>query len=375
MVEFERRLRKLRQRMAERDLDAMLVTTPENICYLTGFESPGHYYFNALIVPMDSEPFMTPRMLEDSGVDALTWIEITRPYHDFQNPIEVLYQTLQEFNLHDKRIGFEKQCWFFTATQQENLFALAKSAEFVDCSLIVEAGRVIKSDYEIELMRKAARATEAGMQAGIDAVQAGVTEHDIAADMHYAMIKAGSEWPSIAPFVASGYRGAIGHATWTQRVIEKGDIIMLELGGCLKRYHTAMMRTGFIGEPGEEVRTAEQTVLEAFDAMREAIKPGVAAGDVDAASRKIIAKRLKGVSQASRSAYSIGIALPPDWGEGYILSMQPHEARELRPNMTFHMLPWVQVPGKGGVSISDTIRVTETGCELLTNFKRAIFVR
>ena len=61
MVEFERRLRELRQRMQQFDLDALLVTTPENICYLSGYESPGHYYFNALIIPSESEPFAVPR--------------------------------------------------------------------------------------------------------------------------------------------------------------------------------------------------------------------------------------------------------------------------------------------------------------------------
>jgi Xaa-Pro dipeptidase len=375
MVEYERRLRELRQRMEARQIDAMLVTTPENICYLTGFESPGHYYFNGLVIPLEGEPFIVPRQLEDSGVQALTWLEISRPYQDFDDPMEVLHRALQEFDLHDRRIGYEKQCWFFTAAQQETFFALARSARFVDCSMIVEAGRVIKSDYEIELMRQAARAAEAGMRAGIEAVQAGVTENDIAAEIHYAMIKAGSEWPAIAPFVASGYRGAIGHATWAGRRIEPNDIVMLEVGGCLKRYHTALMRTGFVGEPSPEVRAAEQTVLEAFQAMMDFIRPGVPAGAADAVGREIIARSNSGGTQFSRSAYSIGISLPPDWGEGYILSMQPREERPLEANMTFHLLPWVQVAGKGGISISETIRVTPDGCERLTDFERGIFVR
>lgn len=375
MVEFERRLNDLRQRMRERGLDALMTTTPENICYLTGFESPGHYYFNALIVPLEGEPVAVPRRLEDSGVEALTWLAISRPYEDFEDPIEKLHRTLQEFDLADKRIGFEKQCWFFTAAQQEKLFAACHGATFIDCSGIVEAGRLIKSDDEIELIRRAARTTEAGMQAGIEAVCEGATENDVAAEIHYAMIKAGSEWPSIAPFVASGYRGAIGHATWMGRTIERGDIVMLEIGGCIRRYHAAMMRTGFVGEPSRTIRVAEKVVKEAFQAMFEAIKPGVAAGAVDAAGRSIIAQSLFGRNQASRSAYSIGIGLPPDWGEGQILSMQPNEERLLRPNMTFHMLPWVQAPGEGGISISETIRVTETGAELLTNFTRELFVK
>jgi Xaa-Pro dipeptidase len=231
MAEYERRLTALRQRMDERGLEVVLTTTPENICYLTGFESPGHYYFNALIVPLEGEPVAVPRRLEDSGYEALTWVKLRRPYNDTQDPMEVVRKALEEFGLHYRRIGYEKNCWFFTAAQQDRLFAACSQATFVDCSGIVEAGRLIKSTEEIELMRKAARTAEAGMQAGIEAVAAGVTEHDIAAEIHYAMIKAGSEWPSIQPFIASGERGAIGHATWTDRVVQPQDSVFLEVGG------------------------------------------------------------------------------------------------------------------------------------------------
>lgn len=373
--EYERRLQELRDRMAVEGIEVMLTTTPENICYLTGFESPGHYYFQALIVPLEGEPIMVPRHLEDSGVQALTWIEISQPYGDHDDPIEKLREVMEKFQLQSKRIGYEKQCWFFTATQQEQLFNDCPKAVFVDCSGMIEKGRLIKSEYEIELMRKAAKTTEAGMRAGVEAVEAGATENDVAAEIMHAMIKAGSEWPSIVPFVASGERGAIGHATWAGRTIQPNEFVMLEVGGCLKRYHTALMRTVSVGDPGPELREAEKLVREAMDATLEAIRPGKTAHEIDAISRKIIGESNFGGTQASRTAYSIGIGLPPDWGEGQILSMQPNEHRELQPNMTFHLLPWVQVPGKAGISFSETIRITRDGVEVLTNFDRKLFVK
>ncbi|MEJ2353130.1 MAG: Xaa-Pro peptidase family protein [Anaerolineales bacterium] len=375
MSEFNRRLDELRHRMGQRRVDALVTTTPENICYLTGFESPGHYYFQALIVPLEGEPVMVPRRLEDSGVQALTWVEQRRPYEDFEDPMDRLKATLEEFGLHTKTIGYEKNCWFFTATQQEKLFNLLPSTRFVDCSGLVEQGRLIKSEYEIEVMKKAARTAEAGMRAGIEAVRPGVTENDIAAEIHYAMIKAGGEWPAIAPFVASGGRGAIGHATWAGREIQPVDTVMLEVGGCLKRYHAALMRSVFIGDIGQDLLEGERVVREAMQATMQAIKPGASAHEVDAVSRQIIGSSIFGGTQASRSAYSIGIGLPPDWGEGQILSIQPNETRQLQRNMTFHLIPWVQVPGKGGISFSETIRVTGDGCETITNFERKLFVK
>jgi len=375
MVEYERRLTELRRRMEERRLDVMITTTPENICYLSGFDSPGHYYFNALIVPLQGDPIAVPRRLEVGGYQALTWVKLIRPYEDTEDPMRRVCDTLKEFNLHYKRIGFEKDCWFFTAAQQDRLFAYCSQATFVDCTGLVEAGRLIKSSHEIELMRKAARAAEAGVQAGIDAVKAGVTEHDIAAEIHYAMIKSGSEWPSIQPFIASGERGAIGHATWTDRVIQPEDSVFLEIGGCLKRYHAAMMRTVFVGQPDQSLWDGEKVVQEAMQASIDFIKPGVTAGQVDAVGRQIIANSSFAGEQASRAGYSIGIGLPPDWGEGHILSLQPGVAQVLESNMTFHLIPWVQIPGKAGIGFSETVRVTETGCEPLTSFERKLFVK
>lgn len=375
MVEYERRLKELRQRMAERGLEVVITTTPENICYLSGFESPGHYYFNALVVPLEGEPVAVPRRLEDSGYQALTWVELSHPYEDTEDPMSRLCATLKAFNLHYKRIGYEKNCWFFTAAQQDRLFANCSQATFVDCSGIVEEGRLIKSNYEIELMRQTAKTTQAGIRAGIEAVAAGVSEHDIAAEIHYAMIKAGSEWPSIQPFVASGKRGAIGHATWTDRIVQPEDSVFIEVGGCLKRYHTAMMRTVFVGQPDKSLWDGEKVVQEAMNACIEFIKPGVTAGQVDAVGRQIIAGSSFGGTQVSRTGYSIGIGLPPDWGEGHILSLQPGESRVLQPNMTFHLIPWVQLSGRGGIGFSETVRVTENGCEPLTNFERKLFVK
>ena len=375
MSEYERRLALVRAGMQRRELDALLVTTPENITYLTGFESPGHYWFQALVVPAQGETFTVSRLLETSGIEAYSWIEHNLAYNDDDDQMAVLAARLTEFGLASSTVGFEKECWFFTAAQQEQLFANLKDARFVDASGSVEACRLIKSELEVDMIRQAARTTEAGMRAGIAAVVEGATENDVAAAISYAMIKAGSEWPSIVPFVASGERGAIGHATWRERTLQRGDSVFLEVAGCRRRYHAPMMRTCVVGPPAPELEAAFQVGIDAFQACVEAIRPGAVAADVDAAARAVVANSGFGGTQASRVAYSVGIAVPPDWGEGNILSIKPGEERTLQTNMTFHLLPWVQIPGKGGVGCTETIRVTETGCELLTDLPRELFVR
>jgi len=375
MGEYERRLAALRAQMEWRGLDAVIVTTPENLFYLTGYQTPGYYYFQALVVPLAGEAFMVTRLLEDSNVTTRTWIEESRPYADTESPIGALRHSLEEFGIAGKRVGYEKNCYFFRATEQEQLFVAAPETSFLDCSGLIEELRLIKSAEEVAVMVGAAAATEAGMRAGIDAVAAGVSEHDVAADIHHAMIKAGSEYPAIAPFVASGWRCAVGHATWEGRTIEAGDCVFLEVGGCVHRYHAAMMRTVFLGQPSPEVEEAERLICEAMSACLDAIRPGVTAGDVDFVARSILERYSHGGTQATRSGYSIGIAFAPDWGEGHILSIQPSESRPLEANMVFHLIPWLQVPEQAGIGLSETVRVTSAGSESLFSLDRKVFVK
>src|SRR5690554_6290939 len=96
MVEYERRLGDLRRRMAERLLDAVIITDPENLMYLTDYQTTGYSFFQALVVPLEGKPFMITRTLEESNVHARTWVEITRPYPDTGDAIQMLVSALKE---------------------------------------------------------------------------------------------------------------------------------------------------------------------------------------------------------------------------------------------------------------------------------------
>ncbi|MCR9077220.1 MAG: aminopeptidase P family N-terminal domain-containing protein, partial [bacterium] len=159
MDEYERRLQALRGRMERQNLDVVIITDPENLFYLTEYQTTGYSYFQALIVPLADEPFMVTRLLEETNVHARTWVELTRPYTDTGDAIETLWHALNEFELHqNKRIGYERNSYFFPAYQQDRMTATWYEADFVDCFGIVEEGRAIKSPEELAVMRKAAEA-------------------------------------------------------------------------------------------------------------------------------------------------------------------------------------------------------------------------
>jgi Xaa-Pro dipeptidase len=366
--EYERRIAELRMRIAQRRLDAVVITDPENIMYLTDYQTTGYSFFQALVVPLEDEPFMITRALEESNVFARTWVEQSRPYPDTGDAIQMLLDALREFRLDDKRIGYERNSYFFPAYQQDFVHTRLTKGKLLDCFGIVEQGRVRKSQVEIELMRKAARATEAGMKAGLEACEPGVTENDIGAAISSAMFKAGGEPPSVMPYVTSGPRTMIGHATWEGRQVQAGEHVFLEVGGCYRRYHTAMMRTAILGELSPSMFKAQEIMKVALDAVHEYFQPGMTVSDADNLIRNIITRNDIGAKLITRSGYSIGIAFPPSWDEGYIMSLKQGESSILEEGMTFHIIPWMWgVDGDKTCGISDTILITKDGCESFFN--------
>lgn len=362
--EYQRRVSELRARMRERLLDAVIISDPENIMYLTDYQTTGYSWFQALVVPLEGEPVMSTREMEESNVIARTWLENTRPYSDTGDAMQMLHQILRDLGVEDGAVGYERNSYFFPAYFQDRIRGLFRKGRLQDCFGIVEEGRSRKSRFEIDVMRKAAWATEAGMKAGIEAVQEGVSENDIAGEICRAMFRAGGEYPAVLPYVTTGPRSMIGHATWEGRQIEPGEHAFLEVGGCYRRYHTAMMRTVILGEISPSMRRAEQLMMNALDAVHELVRPGVTVSELDNLVRSMLLHNEIGADLITRAGYSIGIAFPPSWDEGYIISIKQGDAAVLKEGMTFHIIPWLWgVDGDKTCGISDTIVVTDSGCE------------
>ena len=156
----------------------------------------------------------------------------------------------------------------------------------------------------------------------------------------------------------------IGHATWEGRTIKPGEHVFLEVGGCFRRYHTAMMRTVVLGELSESMYKAQELMKQALHSLHRYVQPGMTVSDVDNLIRNIISQNDVGARLITRSGYSIGIAFPPSWDEGYIVSLKQGESAVLKEGMTFHVIPWMWgVDGDKTCGISDTIYITKDGCK------------
>jgi len=374
--EYQARLERIRQQIRTRDLAGMLVHTPENILYLSGYQTPGYYAYQALLVPADpaTAPVILVRKLEESNVKGLSWIDSMRAYTDVEDPIAMTAELVKESRVAGKRLGVEKGSWFLTAGNLERLHTALPDTTLVDATGLAEQGRLIKSPAEIAYIRTAARAAEAALRAGLEATASGKAENEVAAEIYRAAILAGCEYTSLPQFIASGYRATLAHATWSARKIERGDIVYYEVCGTVQRYTAALFRCATIGPPSELVQRMSDTTIAALNRVIETMKPGVTCGAVATAWADEVVKG--GFPRPfKRAGYSIGISFPPDWGEGHILSFKFDERTPLRPGMVFHTPSSIREYGVAFIGNSETLLVTESGCEPLTNFARQHFVR
>ena len=374
--EFQTRLERIQAELAKRELNGMLIHTPENIFYLTGYQSPGYYMYQCLVVPASGRPVLVLRRGELSNVQAYSWLpmEGVRTYDDTNDPVALTAETVAEMGIGKGNIGLETGSWFLPVRHYHKLERLLGEHRLVDAQGTVESLRVVKSPAEIAYIREACEVADKSMKAGLDAVRAGVNEDEAAAAMFSAMILAGGEYLGMEPFISSGYRSGNMHSAWGHKVIGGGETLLLEVAGARNRYHGALMRAAYTGTPTDEIKRATEVCIASLNAALAAIKPGVTAGEVDEACRGTIERAGMYEQFRKRTGYSIGIAFAPDWGEGHIMSLQRDDERVLLPGMVFHIPPALRVPNRYGVGFSETILVTETGCEVLTTLPRELTI-
>jgi len=356
-AEYDRRLVALRGRMEERGLDLAIISGPENIFYLSGQQTPGYYTFQALCIPAEGAPFLVLRGLEAMNARLNTFIDDITGYADDVYPASALAKVLTERGWHGKRVGVDRNAWFLTVNLYERL--VADFGPLVDATGLVEQLRRVKSPLEIEQMEKAGRANDAGMSAGLAVTVAGASENDIAAAVMGAAIKAGSEYVGMEPFVTSGPRSGVPHTTWRRRVIQPGDLAVLETTACYNRYHASLFRTVAIGNVPGDALDMYKVCAEGLDTVIEKLRPGNSCADAHNAVQAVIDRAGYTAGYRKRTGYSMGISFAPDWGEGNILSLFRDVDVPLEPGMIFHVPITLRSYNRFTVAVSETVLVTD----------------
>ncbi len=384
VAEFQARIKNTKERMHDQGIEVLLVTDPANMNYLSGYDGWSFYVHQLLILHLeDPEPIWVGRGQDANGAKVTTWLNRDNiiPYTDdyvqstTKHPMDFVADIIKARGWDKKSIGMEMDAYYFTGQCYKRLEAGLPDARLKDATCLVSWVRIIKSAQEIEYIRKASQIVDKAMEKAVDSIQVGVRECDVAANIWHALTTGtaefGGDYPAIVPLIPAGEKTTTPHLSWGDGKYKQGDQVNIEIAGCYKRYHSPLSRTVILGTPSARLQSLADTVIEGINDALAAVRPGVTCEEVEKAWRTTIAK--SGFIKDSRIGYSMGLNYPPDWGE-HTASLRPGDLTVLQPNMTFHMIPGIWLEDIG-FEISQTLRVTENGCEVFAKFPRKLFVK
>ncbi|SFS97785.1 M24 family metallopeptidase [Marininema halotolerans] len=384
IMEYAERIQKTKKKMMEQGMEVLLLTDPANMNYLSGYDGWSFYVPQLVVIILEEEqPLWIGRKQDANGAKLTVWFQLDRIlaypeeliHANLDHPMDYVAYILQEIGHGSRRIGVEMDAYYFTARSFISLQRGLPNARFIDASLLVNRVRMIKSNQEIEYMKQAGRIAERAMRIAMDTIAVGVRECDVAAAISHAQISGlaeyGGDYPAIVPLLPAGEKSCTPHLTWTDRRYRVDEVIIVELAGCYRHYHTPLARTAVIGMPDPKVRELAEVVSEGLQAVLDTIVPGVTCAEMSQAWSRVI-KRW-GYEKDSRLGYSVGLNYPPDWGE-HTASIRAGDQTVLQPNMTFHLIPGMWLDDYG-VEFSETFRVTEKGYELFSTSPRELIQR
>jgi Xaa-Pro dipeptidase len=366
-TELQQRLSTVRKEMKRQGFDALVVSVPENIYYLTGLDHWGFFACHVLVVPAEAEMALACRAMERITVENQVSNAEFHGHADTEELSELVLDILVDRGLASARLGIEKRSLFMTPRIYERLLDGSANAQWADCSGLIDELRLVKSPLEQEYTRRAAAAADAGTQAAVEAIRDGVSDYEVAAACHHAMIRAGSEYPGFGPFIRPTSRLGEEHTTWRGDRFDSGDAVFLEIGGAYRKYQAPMGRLVYVGDAPAGADESAELAIAGMRAICEALKPGARAGEVYQAWKDVADGAGLVDYHRHHCGYLVGIGFPPSWtGGSMVTSLQPGSDRELRAGMAFHAHSWFTNTGKADYFISNTLLLTESGVENLT---------
>lgn len=387
--EYAERTAKVRALMGEdaNDLDALLITSPENIYYLIGLNHQGYFAFTMLVLPRDGDPSLLTRRMESYTISQQAPDIDHIGYGDDEDAGAAAVAALRSLGVSAGRVGVDRSSMFLPSGIWEELQQGLPEIEWVDTARssstaprfragLVDEVRLVKSPAEIEYIKRAAAISDRAVSAGIDAAGVGVNEKEIAAAVYSEMILGGGEYPGFVPLIRSSETLMEEHSTWRDRYLAPGDRLFMELSGASARYHAPLTRMGYIGRVEAGAERALDLARVAFDSVLGVLRPGVTTGSVYDAWQEVVDEGLgHGRLVRHHCGYSVGIGFPPSWvGSSTVLGIRRQGRVEVKAGMVFHVLSWITDSEIGDHFISDTVVVGESGNEVVTTTPHSLLL-
>lgn len=356
--EYRERLKKVRERIAEVGLEAIILTRPQNIYYVSGYRAAIMGWISPilpLIIPSEGELCLITRLLE-AEVSKEQLAKDIRNYMDHEDPFQILAELMEGRGIASGTIGIEEN---FLSVQQLNRVKKALAhATFKDMSGLVDSIRITLSEREIECFKRAAEITNIGLKAGLRMIGPGLYPYEAVGEIHNAMYKGGQTDVEVSRvWLWSGPQGGLMHDSTLTRRIERNDLATIEVWGNWNQYMVGAQATLFVGKnPSSKITDSYKLVSDMFQAAREALKPGAFAGEIYDAANKVY-RSMKGEDYWRRIGTNMGLTFGPiDIGRG---------SRDvIRPRTPFILQPLVTNPAL--ITCCSTLLVTERGTEELT---------
>lgn len=341
--------------LEEQKMDAILVASPANIRYLSGFAGTESYLY------LSKEKSL---ILTDSRYTLLAEEEAGEDYGVRTISAGCGYgQLLKELAEEDgiERLGFEEGAMLYgTVTELMEKSGLPGD-QWIPLGMELTKLRSIKSEKELQLLAEAERIGDEAFSHILGFLRPGVTELQVAAELEYFMKNHGAEGTSFDTIVASGYHSAIPHAVPTEKKLEPGDFVTMDFGCRYHGYCSDMTRTVVIGKADERQKEIYELVLRAQKTALTGLKPGMTGMEGDRLAREVIEQAGYGAYFGHGLGHSVGLEIH----ERPALSVR--DKTLLRPGMIETVEPGVYIPDFGGVRIEDMVVITETGIRNLTS--------
>lgn len=365
--EYAQRIDALRQRMAAAGVDVVLIDQFEHLAYYTGYV-PTAAMYQAFLLPLEGEPLMVARALDAPMLEELSWVRRCVTFADTDDPVDQVARAIRGAQWLGKRIGVETDSHFLLVDRLRRLQAALPDTEFADFSRHMWELRLRKSPAEIAYLEQCASISDQAAAAGIEAVREGVPEREVAAQIYAAALRLGADNTRLL-LMGSGPRADNMHGGLGNRVLARGDLVRIEMVPHYRLYTSRLIRMASVGAPDPATATAAKRLFEIQDEQLAAMKPGVAAAEVDRVLRQQVLREKLRDDYPTITGYTLGLGAIPRTSD-FTRVFLPDAAWLLEDGMVFHMYAYAR-----GVWCSETVHVTETGAQRLTRLDRRLFVR
>lgn len=339
--------------------DCVIITSPENRRYFTSFNSSDGF----LVITVDEATFFTDSRYIEAAQNQVTVCKSVL----LRRVSETIVPYLKEKNIENIYLETER----LTVAELNSLkkafdFCKVEAKEEVD--EIINKARAVKTDYEVDCIKKAQKIAEDAFSHILTFIKEGVTEKEIALELDFFMLKNGAEAVSFETIAVSGKNSSMPHGVPTDKKIENGDFITMDFGAVYNGYHSDMTRTVIVGKPTEKQKEVYETVLKAQKSALEVLKNGVTGFDADKVARDIIENAGYKENFGHGTGHGVGIEIHES------PNLSPYSKATLETGNVVTVEPGIYIPDEFGVRIEDMALITEDGYINLTSCEKELII-